>query len=98
MMPELLTLLEKEGEEAEQWRVKLARLLHYLMYLHTGFPDLYDPILDLIKVRDANSFVCVFCNILVTGLPVKFGLLSPESARQGQDRWNRTLPTHSYLS
>jgi hypothetical protein len=42
-------------------------------------------------------FFFVFCNIFVTGFPVKFGLLSPGRARQRQSRaypghWgNRTL-------
>lgn len=49
MIPETLEALK--GEDCQQWRTKFAKLLHYLMYLHTGFPDLYDPILDLIKVR-----------------------------------------------
>ena len=49
MMPETLEALK--GEDCHQWRTKMATLLHYLMYLHTGFPDLYDPIIDLIKVR-----------------------------------------------
>ena len=49
MIPETLEALK--GEDCQQWRTKMATLLHYLMYLHTGFPDLYDPIIDLIKVR-----------------------------------------------
>jgi hypothetical protein len=41
-------------------------------------------------------FYFVFCNIFVTGFPVKFGLLSPGRARQRQfraypGRGNRTL-------
>ncbi|KAL8599620.1 hypothetical protein ACOMHN_053679 [Nucella lapillus] len=49
-VPAMLALLEKEGsEEALLYRSKLGELLHCLMFLHTGFPDLYDPILDLIK-------------------------------------------------
>ncbi|KAK7098092.1 ubiquitin carboxyl-terminal hydrolase 38-like isoform X2 [Littorina saxatilis] len=49
-VPETLDILAKEdSESARACRIKLATLLHYLMYLHTGFPELYDPILDLIK-------------------------------------------------
>lgn len=49
LMKEILVLLQSEGEEGDEWHTKLAHLLHCLMYMHTGFPDLYDPILDLIK-------------------------------------------------
>ena len=49
MIPE--TLESMKGEGSRQFRTDFAKLLHCLMYLHTGFPDLYDPILDLIKVR-----------------------------------------------
>jgi hypothetical protein len=46
----------------------------------------------------------VFFNIFVTGVPVKFGLLTPGRARQRRSRaypgqgGNRTLPTHPNLS
>jgi hypothetical protein len=49
-------------------------------------------------------FCIVFCNIFVTGIPVKFGLPSPGRARQWRSRaypgqgGNRTLPTHPNLS
>ncbi|XP_025084985.1 ubiquitin carboxyl-terminal hydrolase 38-like [Pomacea canaliculata] len=46
----ILNTLAMEGSEASlQCRTHLATLVHCLMFLHTGFPDLYDPILDLIK-------------------------------------------------
>ena len=34
---------------------RLAELLHILMYLHAGFPELYDPVYEIIKVR--NNFI-----------------------------------------
>ncbi|GFN76534.1 ubiquitin carboxyl-terminal hydrolase 38-like [Plakobranchus ocellatus] len=35
--------------EAQSWLHSLACLLQCLMHQHTGFPELYDPVLDLIK-------------------------------------------------
>ncbi|XP_076446830.1 ubiquitin carboxyl-terminal hydrolase 38-like [Babylonia areolata] len=50
MVPDLLEVLDGErGEGAAAWRTKVCQLIHSLMFLHTGFPDLYDPIVDLIK-------------------------------------------------
>lgn len=44
----------------ELWRQKngdmlqeLASLSYTMMYLHSGFPDLYDPVLDALKVSTA---------------------------------------------
>ncbi|XP_059155627.1 ubiquitin carboxyl-terminal hydrolase 38-like isoform X2 [Physella acuta] len=49
-VPCIIAVLRKEGTKQSQANlVKLSQLLHCLMYLHTGFPELYDPILDLIK-------------------------------------------------
>ncbi|XP_076467418.1 ubiquitin carboxyl-terminal hydrolase 38-like isoform X2 [Babylonia areolata] len=49
-VPATLALLEHEStEDSLRCRTRLAELLHCLMYLHAGFPDLYDPVLDLIK-------------------------------------------------
>ncbi|KAK7476728.1 hypothetical protein BaRGS_00032021 [Batillaria attramentaria] len=49
-VPETLDAMQRERtESAKQWRIQLAKLLHCVMFLHTGFPDLYGPILDLIK-------------------------------------------------
>lgn len=49
-VPELLEAMAREKTAyAKEWRSHLAKLLHCLMFLHTGFPDLYEPILDLIK-------------------------------------------------
>jgi hypothetical protein len=38
------------------------------------------------SLRDSETFFFLFCNIFVTGFPVKFGLLSPERARQRRCR------------
>lgn len=35
--------------EAQSWLCSLAGLLQCLMHLHSGFPELYDPVLELIK-------------------------------------------------
>ena len=38
------------GNQESRYAGELAELMHCLMQLHPGFPDLYDPILEAIKV------------------------------------------------
>ncbi len=38
-------------KEAVDFLVRFAELIHTLMYLHPGFPDLYDPVLTALEVQ-----------------------------------------------
>lgn len=50
-VPEVVRLLRAEKSKSSlQCLSKLSELLHCLMNLHAGFPELYDPVLDLMKV------------------------------------------------
>ena len=50
-VPELVKNLKKENSPSSQLMLQtLAELLHCLMYLHTGFPELYSPLLDVLQV------------------------------------------------
>ena len=43
--------LKKENSASSQSTLQtLAELMHCLMYQHTGFPELYEPILDCLQV------------------------------------------------
>ncbi|CAL1528323.1 unnamed protein product [Lymnaea stagnalis] len=46
---------ESPGSSGLQWLAKISQLIHCLMFQHTGFPELYDPILELIKDFPAPS-------------------------------------------
>ncbi|XP_064481612.1 ubiquitin carboxyl-terminal hydrolase 35-like [Ornithodoros turicata] len=48
-IPLLISMLRNEKKGADAVVKKVAELAQTLMYLHSGFPDLYDPILDAIK-------------------------------------------------
>lgn len=48
-IPMLICMLKKEKNGGEAAIKKVAELSQTLMYLHSGFPDLYDPVLDAIK-------------------------------------------------
>ncbi|RUS78001.1 hypothetical protein EGW08_014218, partial [Elysia chlorotica] len=51
LLPVLAELQRQSAgsSDARSWLVSLAGLLQCLMYQHSGFPELYDPVLDLIK-------------------------------------------------
>ena len=51
-MPLLINKLKKnkESKEAIDFLVRFAELVNTLMYLHPGFPDLYDPVLTALEV------------------------------------------------
>lgn len=50
-VPIIIHKLRDEGTpQSGAFLKELTELIHDLMYQHTGFPELYDPILDLIKV------------------------------------------------
>ena len=51
MVPKVMSTIRSESTPASQdCAVRLAFLIHCCMYHHAGYPDLYDPILELIKV------------------------------------------------
>jgi len=57
---------------------RLAELLHVLMYLHAGFPELYDPIYDLIKVSSLSNWRIDILFVRPSGMtfgPTKSGKL-----------------------
>ena len=49
MVPKIVELWMAD-ENCKNLMQQLAELLHVLMYLHAGFPELYDPVLECIKV------------------------------------------------
>ena len=42
---------DKESKESIDFLVRFAELINTLMYLHPGFPDLYDPVLSALEVH-----------------------------------------------
>ncbi|XP_041356896.1 ubiquitin carboxyl-terminal hydrolase 35-like isoform X2 [Gigantopelta aegis] len=48
-VPDLIKLLKEDTEDSKHHLEKFVELLHCLMQLHTGFPDLYDPVFEAIK-------------------------------------------------
>ena len=57
-VPEVFKILEHE--KAENCLKYLTELLHCLMALHPGFPELYDPILDVIQVANIHVISAVY--------------------------------------
>ena len=52
MVPKIVILLKGDNTpHSQNMMTRLAELLHILMYLHAGFPELYDPVYESIKVR-----------------------------------------------
>ena len=52
-VPNLVQNLKKENSVSSQSTLQtLAELMHCLMYQHTGFPELYGPILDCLQVTE----------------------------------------------
>jgi len=52
-VPSLVQNLKKENSVSSQATLQmLAELMHCLMYQHTGFPELYGPILDILQVTE----------------------------------------------
>ena len=52
-VPGLVQNLKKENSVSSQSTLQtLAELMHCLMYQHTGFPELYGPILDCLQVTE----------------------------------------------
>ncbi|XP_067663921.1 ubiquitin carboxyl-terminal hydrolase 38-like isoform X1 [Haliotis asinina] len=50
MMPRILQAMKQDlSSESQHYFIRTVELLHTLMQLHAGFPDLYDPILDAVK-------------------------------------------------
>ncbi|KAL3879797.1 hypothetical protein ACJMK2_032080 [Sinanodonta woodiana] len=57
LVPDILHKLKLENtDHSRSCAERLAELIHILMYLHAGFPDLYDPIVEVIKDYPAPSF------------------------------------------
>lgn len=51
MVPKIVSDWKADKSEfSQQLLTRLAELLHVLMYLHGGFPELYDPVYEVIKV------------------------------------------------
>ena len=65
MMPDIMRQLKDEHcEKAQHYFIRSVELLHCLMQLHEGFPDLYDPILEVVKVsRDHSKFLGKFMHL-----------------------------------
>ena len=52
MVPKIVNVWKEDNsEQSQKLLLKLTELLHVLMYLHAGFPELYDPVYEMIKVR-----------------------------------------------
>ncbi|XP_012936317.1 ubiquitin carboxyl-terminal hydrolase 35 [Aplysia californica] len=51
----LASLRVEEPLRRDHWLPKISQLLHCLMYQHSGFPDIYEPVLDLIKDQPVPS-------------------------------------------
>ncbi|KAK3597110.1 hypothetical protein CHS0354_021218 [Potamilus streckersoni] len=57
LVPDILYKLKLENtDHSRSCAERLAELIHILMYLHAGFPDLYDPIVEVIKDYPAPPF------------------------------------------
>ena len=55
MIPGVVSTLRTEGSDPGGRTLhRISDLLHCCMFLHAGYPDLYDPILEAIKV-------CITC-------------------------------------
>jgi len=70
LMPRMFALLKQEKTQASQESMlRLSDLCHCCMYLHAGYPDLYDSLMDLIKVTQVYSFspyfilLCLKCSV-----------------------------------
>lgn len=51
MVPKIVTVWREDGsDQSQKLLYRLTELLHVLMYLHAGFPELYDPVYEIIKV------------------------------------------------
>ena len=52
-MPLVINKLKKnkESKESIDFLIRFAELINTLMYLHPGFPDLYDPVLSALEVN-----------------------------------------------
>ena len=51
LVPSLVQTLKKENSGSSQTNLQtLAELMHCLMYQHTGFPELYGPVVDCLQV------------------------------------------------
>ena len=50
-VPELIKrLMEDNSPSSQECIRKVAELVYCLMYQHAGYPDLYEPILEVLKV------------------------------------------------
>ncbi|XP_052277694.1 ubiquitin carboxyl-terminal hydrolase 38-like isoform X2 [Dreissena polymorpha] len=50
MVPKIISVMQNDAsDQSPPLLARLAELLHVLMYLHAGFPELYDPVYDVIK-------------------------------------------------
>ncbi|KAH9513932.1 Ubiquitin carboxyl-terminal hydrolase 38 [Bulinus truncatus] len=55
-IPSVVSSLRKQATpHSHSFLAKLAELIHCLMFQHTGFPELYEPVLELIKDFPAPS-------------------------------------------
>ena len=53
MVPKIVGLLKGDNTpHSDNMMSRLAELLHIMMYLHAGFPELYDPVFECIKVTN----------------------------------------------
>lgn len=66
MVPKIVSDWKADKSEFSQHLLtRLAELLHVLMYLHGGFPELYDPVYDVIKVIQLSYTVCT-CQLYIS--------------------------------
>ena len=62
MVPKIVGLLKGDNSpHSQNMMTRLAELLNILMYLHAGFPELYDPVYESIKVLYVFGYkMCFF--------------------------------------
>lgn len=55
----LVKSLQSDGlPTSKAFLLQFTELIHCMMYQYSGFPDLYDSILEVIKVRDPDLYCC----------------------------------------
>ena len=57
---------EEQTEENKSYLLQLANLCHCMMFLHSGFPELYGPVLESLKV--SKAFYCIAVALFLPGL------------------------------
>jgi len=57
-VPHLVSQLRTE-KSSNEFLLRFAELMHCLMQLHPGYPDLYEPVLEALKVKGHFVFCLV---------------------------------------